>query len=248
MKAAGPSQTSCSFSVDGLTLFCRGIAFDQVRHAGIDFSETVPASGSLSLNYMQFPSRPKVSLGFRLAQAELNKMLDGGMQLRIREWEKMARDLKTYPTGETILDTFIHTLVANDPLILRLPQERQRAYYTAWRRYWLTADLRNPKFIHTSYEKNSAEEIELASQFLQSQLKAAYGRRFFTTSKGYMGLGQSRVRIGYTVVILHGGKTPCLLKKTGKKGYRFKGECYIQGLMNGEALSESIPEQVFAIH
>ncbi len=246
MRAAGTSQTSCSFSADGLTLFCRGLAFDQVRHAGIDFVGTVPAPGSLSLNYLQIPSRPEVSSVHRLAQAGLNKMLDDQMELRVREWEKMARDLKTYPTGETLLDAFIHTLVANDPLILRLPQEKQRAYYTAWRRYWHTAGAKDPKSIHKSYERNSTEEIELANQFLQSQLKAAYGRRFFTTSKGYMGLCQSRARIGYTVVILHGGKTPYLLKKTGR-GYRFKGECYIHGLMNGEALSKSIPKQVFAI-
>ncbi len=248
MRAAGTSQTSCSFSVDGLTLFCRGLAFDQVRHVGIDFSGTVPAPGSLSLNFLQFPSRPKVSSVSRLAQTGINMMLDDGNHLRLREWEKMARDLKTYPTGENVLDTFIHTLVANDPLILCLPLERRRACYTAWRKYWYTAGARDPKFIHESYERSSTEEIELANQFLQSQLKAAYGRRFFTTSKGYMGLCQSRARIGYRVVILYGGKTPYLLKKIGRRGYEFKGECFIHGLMNGEALSKSIPEQVFAIH
>lgn len=159
----------------------------------------------------------------------------------------MARDLKTYPTGEDILDTFIKTLVANDHLFVGLPRERLRAYYTAWRRYWRTAGVKDPKFIDSTYERSDAEEIELANQFLQSQLKAAYGRRFFTTSKGYMGLSQSAARIGHTVVILHGGKTPYLLQRTGKRGYRFVGECYIHGIMGGDGPTRSILEQVFAI-
>ena len=245
MKAAGSTQASCSISVDSLTLFCRGLAFDQVRHVGNDFTETVPAPGSLSLKMTQI--RPSRLLLARLAQGELDRVLEYRMELRVRQWDKMARDLKTYPTGEDVLDAFIKSLVANDPLFLGLLRERLRAYYTAWRRYWRTAGVKDPKLIHSTYERSAAEEIELANRFLQGQLKAAYGRRFFTTSKGYMGLCQSATPIGHTVVILHGGKTPYLLQGTGKRGYRFVGEFYIHGLMNGKALTESIAEQVFAI-
>ena len=92
-----------------------------------------------------------------------------------------------------------------------------------------------------------SEEVVRATQFLQGQLKAAYGWRFFTTSKMYMGLAQSGVRIGQTVASLYGGKTPYLLQRRGSKGYRFVGECYIHGLMNGEVLTMSASEQDFAI-
>ena len=62
-----------------------------------------------------------------------------------------------------------------------------------------------------------------------------------------MGLAQSGVWLGNTVVVLHGGRTPYLLQRIRRKGYRFVEECYVHGLMNGEALTKSIPEQVFQI-
>lgn len=62
-----------------------------------------------------------------------------------------------------------------------------------------------------------------------------------------MGSAQSGVRIGQTVVVLHGGKTPYLLQREGSRGYRFVGECYVHELMDGEALSKPMPEQQFTI-
>lgn len=239
MKAAGSTQASCTFSTDGLTLLSRGIAFDQIAYVGDPFMEAVPAPRSL------FPQPPttNVRLRTRIAHTAIDFLTDQ----RGRQWEKLARDLKVYPTGEDILDAFIRTLVAGDASFLGLPQERLRAHYTAWRKYWRIAGVNDPNFVHTAYERNVADEITLATQFLQGQLKAAYGRRFFTTSNKYMGLAQSGVRIGHAVVILHGGRTPYLLQRVGSSGYRFVGECYVHGHMNGEALTKPIPEQEFAI-
>lgn len=196
MKAAGSTDASCTFSANGLTLFSRGFVFDQVAYVGDSFMEAVPALRSL-LPESRTTSVP--SLRGRLAQ-------DAGdflTEQRGRQWEKLARDLKTYPTDEDVLDAFIKTLVAGDAFFLGLPQDRLRLYYTAWRNYWRIAGLNNPNFIHTTYERTSSENIALATQFLQSQLRAAYGRRFFTTSERYMGLAQSGVRIGHAVIILH---------------------------------------------
>ena len=159
----------------------------------------------------------------------------------------MARDLKSYPTGEDILDTFVKTLVAGDASFDGLPRTRLHAYYTAWRKYWRLAGANDPNLIHVTYETNTAEEIILAAQLLRGQLKAAYGRRFFTTSGKYMGLAQSGVRIGHVVVILRGGKTPYLLQRLGSGEHRFVGECYVHGCMNGEVLNMGLPEQEFAI-
>lgn len=239
MKAAGSTHAQCTFSTDGLTIFCRGISFDRVAYVGDTFAEAVPASGSL------FPELDGTNASFQMRQGQ--DALDFLARQRGRQWENLARDLKTYHTGEDILDAFIRTLVVSDGFFLDLPRERLRAYYTAWRKYWRIARVNDTDLIHSIYESNTSEESTLATQFLQSQLKAAYGRRFFTTSKKYMGLAQSGVRIGQTVVILHGGKTPYLLQRAGGRGYRFVGECYIHGLMNGEALTKSIAEQEFAI-
>ena len=57
-----------------------------------------------------------------------------------------------------------------------------------------------------------------------------------------MALAQSGVRIGQAVVISYGGKTPYLLQRAGSRGYRFVGECYVHGLVHGEAFTEPMPE------
>lgn len=239
MDAAGSTRATCTFSTDGLTMLSRGIAIDQVAYVGDSFLEAVPAPGSL------FPKPGRNNASVRIET--LQTAVDFLTEQRGRQWEKMARDLKTYPTGEDTLDAFIKTLVAGDAFFLGLPRERLRAYYTAWRKYWRIAGVNDPNFIHTTYERNTQDEIALATHFLQSQLKASYGRRFFTTSQKFMGLAQSGVRIGHAVVVLYGGKTPYLLQKSGRRGYRFVGECYVHGYMNGEALTKRIPEQEFAI-
>lgn len=97
----------------------------------------------------------------------------------------MARNLRTYPTGEDVLDAFIRTLTADDVYVSTLPQESYRALYSTWRKFWRRAGLNNPSFVHLAFEECSTEEILLATRYLKGQLKAAYGRRFFLTSKCY---------------------------------------------------------------
>jgi len=93
----------------------------------------------------------------------------------------------------------------------------------------------------------STEDLARATYFMKAQQRAAYGRRFFTTKNGYMGLSPSLARIDDIIVILLGGKTPFILRKIGTRGYRFIGERYVQGMMTGEALQQNTSTQEFRI-
>ncbi|EON65769.1 hypothetical protein W97_05008 [Coniosporium apollinis CBS 100218] len=63
------------------------------------------------------------------------------------------------------------------------------------------------------------------------------GRRFFGTRTGYMGRGLHDVRVGDLVVVLLGGKAPFVLREGGMKNeLLLVGECYVHGIMNGEAM------------
>ena len=78
---------------------------------------------------------------------------------------------------------------------------------------------------------------------------ACFDNCMFTTRDGGIGLCPSGTRVGDLVVVLFGGMVPYLLRPTFRTGretysegtalkeYHFVGECYFEGLMEGEACS-----------
>ena len=238
MRASGTTEANCDFSNDSCALCIRGLLFDRVTHVGDSFLDSVAASGSISPTLGNKPFQIFVHTEFINFHGEQ----------RWRQWERIALNLGTYPTGEEVLDAYIRTLVGNASFAPGLTNEALRAYYAAWRKYWKIASTTDKKYIHSAHERSTAEEIILATRYMEAQLSSAYGRRFFTTAKGYMGLCNLDTRVGHLVVILHGGRTPYLIRKNGSKGYQFVGECYVHGLMSSEAMDQSIPEQDFVLH
>lgn len=61
-------------------------------------------------------------------------------------------------------------------------------------------------------------------------------RRLFITASGHLGLGPANVMSGDVVVVLFGGKVPYILRHVDGDSWRFVGECYVAGFMDGEGL------------
>jgi len=62
-------------------------------------------------------------------------------------------------------------------------------------------------------------------------------RKFFVTDKGYFGLGPRALHKNDALCVLFGGQVPYVLREGPTGQYVFIGECYVHGVMNGEALS-----------
>lgn len=63
-------------------------------------------------------------------------------------------------------------------------------------------------------------------------------RRLLVTKRGFMGLAPWNAVVGDVVAVLHGGKTPFLLRPCSAPGtYSLVGECFVYGIMSGEALA-----------
>ncbi|MCJ1262130.1 hypothetical protein MMC22_002000 [Lobaria immixta] len=60
------------------------------------------------------------------------------------------------------------------------------------------------------------------------------GRRLITSEKGYLGIANESVCQGDYICIFLGGRMPVVLRPIGDT-YRFIGECYIHGIMFGQA-------------
>ena len=66
-------------------------------------------------------------------------------------------------------------------------------------------------------------------------------RRFFVTADNYMGLAPGVAREGDRVAIVYGCSTPVLIRGT-EVNWRLVGDCYVYGLMDGEAtMMDDIP-------
>jgi hypothetical protein len=78
---------------------------------------------------------------------------------------------------------------------------------------------------------------EAVSRFQIGVLSGFRGRKYFVTSQGYMGIGPSFMQPGDKVCLLFGGATPYIIRSTSSSDeFLFVGECYIHGLMDGEAI------------
>ncbi|KAI2467589.1 HET-domain-containing protein [Annulohypoxylon bovei var. microspora] len=76
-----------------------------------------------------------------------------------------------------------------------------------------------------------------------------YGKCMFLTEAG-MGLCPNGSRVGDILVILYGSKVPHLLRPSGDpREYYFVGECYVDGIMRGEALKgkDTLREETFLL-
>lgn len=72
-----------------------------------------------------------------------------------------------------------------------------------------------------------------------------YSRSFFVTTGGFMGIGPIRTMTGDIICILLGCKCPFVIRPTETEGrYHFVGECYVYGLMCGEAIDGLDQERI----
>jgi hypothetical protein len=71
-----------------------------------------------------------------------------------------------------------------------------------------------------------------------------YGRRMFISKNMYIGLGPKDMKTGDCLALLEGGQVPYVLRRKGQM-YELVGDCYINGVMQGELYEKSICERIW---
>ncbi|KAG7405282.1 Heterokaryon incompatibility protein 6, OR allele [Fusarium oxysporum f. sp. rapae] len=71
--------------------------------------------------------------------------------------------------------------------------------------------------------------------YRQLRLIEQFNRRFFRTENGYMGLGPPDIQPGDAICLLLGGCVAYALRRSAHETWIYIGECYIHGIMDGEA-------------
>jgi hypothetical protein len=171
-------------------------------------------------------------------------------------------------TKTRLLIALVHTLTAAGFTLLGefssytlgkvVPSRQVPPLFADFAAYWARSDPSFSRLIESSPTSlaESAEITELArsgdaDQFAVVAGKACHERKFFLSKKGRIGLCPRGAGNGDQIVILYGGSVPYVLRQLKNDAWTFVGECYVDGLMFGEAeeirKTDEIPEVVFDI-
>ena len=144
-------------------------------------------------------------------------------------------------------DDFIDTIAGSNQEKKAIQSNKQEVAAQA-------EDVYNDLSVQTQSEARSAKDSRFCIQdrvekmFWYDMLPIAKNRQFAVTKKGYMGWVPPHAQKGDKVCLLFGGQVPYIIRPQGKE-YRFLGEAYIHGIMNGEALQwDGIRMETIALH
>ncbi|KAJ8119345.1 hypothetical protein ONZ43_g3688 [Nemania bipapillata] len=136
--------------------------------------------------------------------------------------------LSTYVNGESRLDAYVQTLSAGwvrertnvniDPTIRELRDEMAR--------------------LATKLEIGDPLPKSIA---LTHEIEAMKEPRVFTLANGYIGLFDGHPHLGDEVFVILGCALPVILRRTSTGEYEVVGNCYVHGIMDGEALLGAPP-------
>ncbi|KAK4465876.1 HET-domain-containing protein [Cladorrhinum samala] len=122
------------------------------------------------------------------------------------------------------LDCKIHSL-HNDISIIDNPRDARRRLDS------------NDKMIPPATAQDEEEVLQALDRQVGLNEASQPGRVFFLTESGYMGLGPMNMKVGDAVAVLIGGETPFIIREgKARNRYRMLEQCYVHGIMDGEAL------------
>ena len=138
--------------------------------------------------------------------------------------------------------TAIPPLGSKRTVTWRPPRSPEHPASPSFRSPWPSGPARRTS---TMKSDDEVDEIKKINETVQS---ATTDRRFFITEQGYMGLGPKEMKPGDEIAVLVGGHTPFVLRRAGEKVigsavgikqcYTLVGDCYVHGLMDGEAFAD----------
>ena len=95
--------------------------------------------------------------------------------------------------------------------------------------------LRKSRLSTSSRAIDASSESDYLIPTQRSLNAAIKDRRFFTTKKGFVGIGPDKIQKGDLVAVLFGADTPLILRPDGIS-FKLVGAAYVHGIMRGEMI------------
>lgn len=252
------SDECAGFEDADSTLLVSGVIVDSINIVSTPNHDIVGIEGGLNVRKLL-----ATNLGTALYDCQ-----DSQAESRRRCWQKLAvgKETNYWATGEPILNAYARTIVADSilpnlsskhdilPEDASLPVKESdalhvTAYLEAW--YGLKHQLWVTQADSVTVKDFSEVRVQNALRFRDLRYRATYRKRLVVSKqKRYMGLSQSRVRRGDSIVLLCGARTPFILRRTSKKtdtkeNWKLMGGAYVHGLMcyGGNSQSRKDPRE-----
>ncbi|KAF2965631.1 hypothetical protein GQX73_g7923 [Xylaria multiplex] len=130
-------------------------------------------------------------------------------------------------SDQSILEPFLGPLNAKSTIIWPEPSNMERGTRPE------ESGMRRRRLPGTSHLERGKRHFMNFTTMVNSRM---FRRCIFRTSNGYMGVGPPGLEKGDIVVVLYGCSVPVLLRRV-KDRYALIGECFVQGLMDGEGIN-----------
>ncbi|KAK6845698.1 hypothetical protein PG995_015808 [Apiospora arundinis] len=94
------------------------------------------------------------------------------------------------------------------------------------------------KELTDGYRDHSTNTSHLNRDVDNNMARVAQWRRIITTARGYVGMAPKGSKQGDSIFLLKGCSVPLVLRPNGDGTYYLVGECYVAGIMRGEAMRQ----------
>ncbi|KAI1093506.1 hypothetical protein F5B19DRAFT_123941 [Rostrohypoxylon terebratum] len=157
----------------------------------------------------------------------------------ISGWENLASTLTNKRFPQTLMDAFSDTLIGKDDADLQIEKDKrpfvrkQRGLsssvankFACWR-----ARISEPQVSNEGQQQRWRESLDAHSKWYTRHMEVTcYGRKFFITDKGSMGLAPPRTRNDDSIVFFPGGKYPFILRAKDDGTCELIGDCFLYDL------------------
>ncbi|KAH9210809.1 heterokaryon incompatibility protein-domain-containing protein [Leptodontidium sp. 2 PMI_412] len=234
-NATKDTPVQCSFSDDGHVLRVSGKSVDIIK-------SIVPTPANTPVD--EFPGDlDELMAALEVSSGPLNTMARQAMYLLASRKLAAGDNLESFLLDSNKYEQFCRVLLCDTPYRERASGE----FVEPLTKLFALQELfcGGPT---TEIVDRLPECIDLAQSIGPLLSLITFHRSFCITGEGRMGEMPQNAKVGDLVCVLFGGKVPYVLRPRGDGRYTYVGDCFVYGLMDGEAMDmENIQAQEFAL-
>ncbi|KAL6705440.1 hypothetical protein ACN47E_006705 [Coniothyrium glycines] len=188
----------------------------------------------LALNGIHFDEIVAVNEVYRVREDEVikehrlwNNMLSAQKLVQLHEYS--GTTVRLYPAGGSWHSAMWRTMIG-DLVMAEYPVERANDHHES-------------RFNGIWSRLKQGKPVKESNVLFESLCGILPNHAFFVTKEGYLGIGPPHTQPGDWVWIFHGGQVPFIMRKhhkmvadDGVHWLSLVGDCYLHGIMDGEAL------------